>query len=83
MSCAAAVQNDTIWLESKNYDIVPLNSRVASHVSELTSALRQGVPAYPDNAREGFYDIELESGWSYIHVHENAQTVYLIAHSGN
>jgi hypothetical protein len=83
MTCAAPVQNDTIWLEFKNYAVVPLNSRLSSHVSELRNALGEGVPAYPDNSRDGFYDIELESGWSYVHIHDDARTVYLVAFSRN
>jgi hypothetical protein len=83
MSAAAALQNDTTWLEPRNYDVVALNPKLSSHVSELKNALRNGVPACPDTNREGFYDVELSSGWSYIHVHDGAQTVYLVAFSRN
>ena len=79
----AALQNDTVWLDSLNYAVVPLNSKLASHVSELASALRNDIPAYPDLGRDGFYDVELSNGWSYIHVHDGARTVYLVAHSHN
>ncbi len=83
MTAAAAIQNNTIWLEASNYDVVALNTKLSSHVSELSNALRQGVPACPDSSREGFYDVELPSGWSYIHVHDGARTVYLVAFSPN
>ncbi len=80
---AAALQNDTIWLQSGNYNVVSLNSKLSSHIPELKRALKIGVPAYPDNSRDGFYDVELNDGWSYIHVHDNARTVYLVAYSRN
>ena len=83
MSCAAAVQNETIWLQSGNYQIVPLNAKLAAHIPELMHAIHRGVPAYPDNSRPGFYDLELANGWSYIHVHDSARTVYLVAFSRN
>ena len=83
MSMAAAIQSDTIWLKSGNYNVVPLNSRLLEHVPELAGALRNGVPAYPDNNRADFYDVELNSGWTYVHVRDDAKTVYLVAFSRN
>ena len=80
---AAALQNDTIWLQSTNYNVVSLNSKLSSHVQELEKALKVGIPAFPDNGRNGFYDVELNNGWSYIHVHDSARTVYLVAFSRN
>jgi hypothetical protein len=39
------------------------------------------VPAYPDTSRRNFYDVELPSGWAYIHIRDDKQTVYLVAYS--
>jgi hypothetical protein len=78
---ATAVQHDSIWLTAAGYDVAPLNSRLAGHVPELEKALHAGLPAYPDNHRRNFYDVELESGWAYIHVRSDIETVYLVAYS--
>ena len=83
MTTAAALQNDTIWLESTNYHVVALNDKLSSHVSDLKRELRSGIPAYADHSRDGFYDVELNNGWAYIHVHDVARTVYLVAFSRN
>jgi hypothetical protein len=83
MASAAAIQNDTIWLQPKDYSIVSLNPKLSSHVPELARALRNGVPALPDNSRDGFYDVELDGGRSYIHIHDNARRIYLVAFSRN
>jgi len=84
MSSAAPVQDaDMVWLKTKEYDILPLNPKLALHVPALRTALTKGVTAYPDSNRPDFYDVELESGWSYVHVHDDAQTVYLVAFSRN
>jgi hypothetical protein len=72
---------DAIWLHRGDYRVVPLNRRLSEHTPELERALRLGVPATPDTRRPGFYVIELESGWMYVHIRENAQTVYLVARS--
>jgi hypothetical protein len=81
MTCAATIQNDAIWLESRDFEVMPLNARLMPRVQELREALRQGAAAYPDHSRENFYDVELKSGWSYIHVRDDARTVYLVAFS--
>ena len=83
MTCAAPVHNETIWLKTRNYNVVALNSRLASHVPELRNALHEGVTACADETRPNFYDVELASGWSYVHVHDGARTVYLVAFSRN
>jgi hypothetical protein len=75
------IDSDAIWLRTKDYGVVPLNSRLSAHVSELAAALDAGLPAYPDSSRQDFYDLELQSGWYYVHVHDDAQTVYLVAFS--
>ena len=79
MACAAALQSDTIWLQLNNYDVVPLNGKLAPRVANLSTALGRGVAACPDDSREGFYDVEFNDEWAYIHVHDGSRTVYLVA----
>jgi hypothetical protein len=82
MTCAAAaIQNDAIWLELRNYGVVPLNAALVSRIPELSMALRQGVAACPDQSRDGFYSVELNRGSAYIHIHDGSHTVYLVAYS--
>ena len=78
---ATALQSDAIWLRASNYNVEALNSRLSGRVAELKQALEAGLPACPDMNRRNFYDVELPSGWAYIHVREDAETVYLIAFS--
>lgn len=77
---ATALQTDTIWLRP-NYQVSPLNPRLASRLPELKRALDAGVIAYPDANRASFYDIELPGGWAYVHVRDDKQTIYLVAYS--
>ena len=81
MPTANAVQYNTMWLRGSDYLVTPLNARFAARVPELKRALDAGVPAYPDANRQNFYDVELPTGWVYIHVREDKRTVYLVAHS--
>lgn len=81
MTCAAAIQNDAIWLESRDFAVVPLNAKLMPRIQELREALLQGTAAYPDHSRENFYDVELKSGWAFVHVRNDARTVYLVAFS--
>src|SRR6266446_805768 len=78
---APTAQFDGIWLQSRNYAVVPLNSQLAGRISEFERAIQRGVPASPDKHRHDFYDVELENGWAYVHVRDDAQTVYLVAYS--
>ncbi len=81
MPTANAIRHDTKRLWGNDYGVTPLNARSASHVSELKRALDTGVLAYPDASRLNFYDVELPTGWAYIHVREETRTVYLVAYS--
>lgn len=72
---------DAIWLRRQNYHVMPLNPRLGGHVLEVECAIELGIPAHPDLRRHDFYLLELNSGWVYIHVRENARTVYVVAHS--
>jgi len=81
MPTANAIRHDIMWLRGSDYAVTPLNARFAEHVSELKTALDAGVPAYADASRRNFYDVELPTGWAYIHVREDKRTVYLVAYS--
>ncbi len=78
---AAALQNETIWLRHDGFRVMALNPKLAARASELKKALNSGLPAYPDTNRPDFYDVELPTGWAYIHVREDRQAVYLVAYS--
>jgi len=80
---STAVQYDAIWLRPADYAVAPLNAKLKNKVTELSKALEKGLPAYPDNNRQDFYDVELENGWAYIHIREDRRMVYLIAYSKN
>ena len=71
---------DVIWLRRKDYRVVPLNSSLSGYAAELVMAIECGVRAYRDLQRPGFYDIELENGRAYVHLHDDARAVYLVAY---
>jgi hypothetical protein len=74
---------DAIWLRCGNYQVLPLNPRLRGHIPELECAIQRGISARPDLQRQDFYILELRSGWAYIHVRENVNTVYLVAYSSS
>jgi len=74
---------DVIWLRCGNYQVIPLNPRLRGHIPELECAIQRGISAHPDWQRQDFYILELRTGWAYIHVRENAKTVYLVAYSSS
>ena len=78
---ATTLQSDAIWLRTSDYEVAALNSKLTDRVAELQDALRAGLPAYADENRKNFYDVELPGGWAYIHLHDGRQMVYLIAYS--
>jgi hypothetical protein len=78
---APAVQTDAAWLRLPDYGIVPMNLGLTGRTSELKRALNSGLCAYPDATRKNFYDVELPTGWAYIHVRDDHKTVHLIAYS--
>ena len=78
---AAAIQSDTNWLRRPDYQVAALNPRLAGRVTELKRALESGLAAYPDENHDNFFDVELPSGWAYIHVRDEKQAVYLVAYS--
>lgn len=81
MATATALQSDTTWLQVPEYDITALNPKLAARIAELKYALSAGVYAYPDATRYNFYDVELPTGWAYVHVRDDKGLVYLIAYS--
>ena len=81
MSTVTAIQPDTAWLRTSRYQIASLNKKLAGLVPEMQLALEAGLPAYADPNRANFYDVEIPSGWAYIHVRDDNRTVYLIAFS--
>jgi hypothetical protein len=80
-TAATAARSDAIWLHAANYNVAPLNTKLADRVPELKRGLQSGIPAYPDMNRDNFYDIELPNGWAYIHIRDDKHTVYLVAYS--
>jgi hypothetical protein len=48
-------------------------------IPDLSEVLSDGVFGWEEENRSNFYDIELASGSFYIHVFDQARTVYLIA----
>ena len=83
MNFAPDSELDAIWLRRRNYRIVPLNSSLSGHTPTVGMAIDRGVRAYPDLQRPDFYDIELENGRAYVHVHDDARAVYLVAYGNS
>jgi hypothetical protein len=77
----AALQTENTWLRTPHYEVAALNRKLAGQLPDLKRALETGVCGYPDANRENFFDVELPTGWAYIHVRDENRTVYLIAHS--
>jgi hypothetical protein len=71
---------NTVWLRLPGYHVVALKPELDDHAAELERTIHQGIPAYPDLARADFYDVALEKGWAYIHVHRDRHAVYVVAH---
>src|SRR5262245_5565399 len=72
-----------VWLKLPDYHVVPLKPQLTEHVKVLEQSIHQGIPAHPDPTRKDFFDLQVENGWFYIHVHADSHTVYLVAHSGS
>ena len=72
-------RNTQVWLRLPGYRVMALKPEVGEAAIELELAIHGGIPAHPDSARTDFYDVAVERGWAYIHVHRNRQTVYLVA----
>ena len=70
-----------VWLRLPGYHVVSLKPEFDKHTIELQRTIQEGVTVYPDLARPDFYDVALDEGWVYIHVHPGGRTVYLVAHS--
>ena len=81
MNSALARQSGVIWLHGHDYKIVALNSSFNQATAKLQKEMERGVCARPDFNRRDFYDVDLVDGWAYIHVHDEAHTVYVVAYS--
>jgi len=73
-------QYDPVWLRSKDYRVVTLNPRIAASILGLERLPGKVLATCPDIRRKDFYNIEMENGWSYVHIHHGTRTVYLIGH---
>jgi hypothetical protein len=69
---------DLIWLRLPGYRAVSLKPEFDAQAMELERAIHRGVPAYPDSDRPDFYDVELDGGWTYVHIYREARAVYLV-----
>jgi hypothetical protein len=83
MNCIPDSEVEAISLRRRNYRVVPLNSSLSGHTPAVGMAIDRGVCAYPDLQRPDFYDIELENGRAYVHVHDDARAVYLVAYDNS
>ena len=70
---------DVVWLQRENYEIVALNALRGVPTSELAEAIGHGTSARPDSKRRDFFEVDLTDSWAYIHVHDAARTVYVVA----
>jgi len=73
--------SEPVWLRLRGYRVASLKPEFSEHVIELERAIHGGIAAYCDPVRADFYDVSLEAGWAYIHVHRDGRVVYLVAHS--
>ena len=80
MNAASIVPCDAIWLQFRDYHVVPLNPRLAGGIEEVEQAIKRGIAGCPDLRRPDFYHIELNNAWAYIHLRGDAQIVYLVAY---
>lgn len=69
---------NTTWLKTDD-PVIPINSAAWEYLPEVETALRHGVEAVRDAKRPGFYEIELENKWFYVHVPSRFKAVYLVA----
>lgn len=68
----------TLWLQTTD-PVVALNTRVRNALSAVQAALSKGVNAIPDTKRSGFYEIEIDNRWYYIHIPNRKACVYVVA----
>jgi hypothetical protein len=80
MGLDSTLEPGAIRLQLRKYKVAPLNPLLRERVGELERGLRRGVQAYPDSQRRDFYDVKLTDGWAYIHVYQDARTVYLVSY---
>ena len=83
MGQISTLEPAAIRLHIQDYPVAPLNPSLGAHIREVERELRRGVQAYPDLQRRDFYDVELGDGWTYIHVHHDARTVFVVSYFGS
>jgi hypothetical protein len=71
---------DRIWLTLRGYHVAALKPEFREAAMALEREINEGVSVHPDPARTDFYDVALEGGSAYIHVHRDRRTVYVIAY---
>ena len=57
---------------------MPLKPSLWKHLDALEDALYRGVAAIPDPKRPGFFDIQTDGSWYYVHIPSVITGVYLI-----
>ena len=82
MGLISTLEPSSISLHIQDYRVTPLNPSLGARTRQLERELRRGVQAYPDLQRRDFYDVELGDGWTYIHVHHDARTVFIVSYFG-
>jgi len=80
-SASNCPQFDGIWLQSRNYAVVPLNSQLAGRISELSGRSSKAYRRL--RIRTGTISMmsSLKTDGRTFHVRDDAQTVYLVAYS--
>ena len=73
------IRTDVVWLQCENYEIVPLNALRGAPTFGAGGSDWARISARPDSKRRDFFEVNLTDGWVYIHVHDAARTVYVVA----
>jgi hypothetical protein len=68
----------TTWLKT-NHPVSAMNRAMQDHLPVVEWALREGIQATPDRNRAGFYELEVDQRWYYIHIPGRISGIYLIA----
>ena len=76
---AVMTQDKTDRSISREFDLVPLNPALATHLPGLDEALGSG-PLIPDRTHKDFFEVRRGRRWFYVYVRESTSTIYLVAH---
>lgn len=69
---------ERIWIRS-DHVIISTGRNMWKHLASLQERLRTGVFATPDAKRPGFFELEFDNRWYYLHFPERIGGIYLIA----